>query len=72
MTAAALTSPAAAARTVTTVRSDDAGALLDRLLPDYFEHERSVVSALGAAEQEQLVELLGAIQRDLYGRRSDR
>ena len=31
MTAAALTSPAAAARTVTTVRSDDAGALLDRL-----------------------------------------
>jgi DNA-binding MarR family transcriptional regulator len=52
--------------------TDDAGALLDRLLPDYFEHERSVVSALGAAEQEQLVELLGAIQRDLYGRRSDR
>ena len=32
VTAAALTSPAAAARTVTTVRSDDAGALLD-LLP---------------------------------------
>jgi menaquinone-specific isochorismate synthase len=31
VTAAALTSPAAAARTVTTVRSDDAGALLDRL-----------------------------------------
>ena len=31
MTAAAVTSSAAAARTVTTVRSDDAGALLDRL-----------------------------------------
>jgi menaquinone-specific isochorismate synthase len=31
MTAAALTSPAAAARTVTTVRSDDADALLDRV-----------------------------------------
>jgi menaquinone-specific isochorismate synthase len=31
VTAAALTSPAAAARTVTTVRSDGAGALLDRL-----------------------------------------
>jgi menaquinone-specific isochorismate synthase len=31
VTAAALTSPAAAARTVTTVRSDDAGALLDHL-----------------------------------------
>jgi menaquinone-specific isochorismate synthase len=31
VTAAALTSPAAAARTVTTVRADDAGALLDRL-----------------------------------------
>ena len=31
VTAAALTSPAAAARTVTTVRTDDAGALLDRL-----------------------------------------
>ena len=31
MTAAALTSPAAAARTATTVRSDDAAALLDRL-----------------------------------------
>ncbi|TFV88342.1 isochorismate synthase [Blastococcus sp. CT_GayMR16] len=31
MTAAALTSPAAAARMVTTVRSDDAGALLDHL-----------------------------------------
>jgi menaquinone-specific isochorismate synthase len=34
VTAAALTSSAAAARTVTTVRSDDAGALLDRLPAD--------------------------------------
>ena len=34
MTAAALTSPAAAARTVTTVRSDDALALLDHLPPE--------------------------------------
>jgi menaquinone-specific isochorismate synthase len=34
VTAAALTSPAAAARTVTTVRSDDGVALLDRLAPE--------------------------------------
>jgi DNA-binding MarR family transcriptional regulator len=52
--------------------TDEAATLLDRLLPAYFEHERGVVGALGAAEQERLVELLGEIQRDLYGRRSDR
>jgi DNA-binding MarR family transcriptional regulator len=52
--------------------TDDAGALLERLLPTYFAHERDVVGALGAADQERLVELLGEIQRDLYGRRSDR
>jgi DNA-binding MarR family transcriptional regulator len=51
--------------------TDAAGVLLDRLLPTYFEREREVVGALDAAEQEQLVELLGTVQRSLYERRSD-
>jgi DNA-binding MarR family transcriptional regulator len=45
--------------------------LLDALLPTYFMHERSAVAALDAERQEQLVELLGALQQALYERRSD-
>jgi DNA-binding MarR family transcriptional regulator len=45
--------------------------LLDGLLPTWFTHERDAFVALDAEQQEQLVELLGELQRGLYAMRSD-
>jgi DNA-binding MarR family transcriptional regulator len=50
--------------------TDEALALLEELLPTYFTQERATVAALDAAGQEQLVELLGTIQRGILAERS--
>ena len=51
--------------------TDSGRALLDGILPTYFEHERDSVAALDPERQEELVGLLGHLQRELYARRSD-
>ncbi len=51
--------------------TDTGRALLDELLPTYFEQERDSVAALDSVRQEELVQLLGQLQRGLYDRRSD-
>jgi len=51
--------------------SDRARDLLDGLLPAYFTRERETVAALGPERQEQLVQLLGDVQRGLVDVGSD-
>ena len=45
--------------------TDDGRTMLEGLLPTFFTCERETVARLDAADQEQLVELLGQVQRGL-------
>jgi MarR family transcriptional regulator, organic hydroperoxide resistance regulator len=50
--------------------TDEGRALLETILPGWFTEERDVMAGLDRDEQAQLVELLGALQRELHARRA--